>query len=152
MVGIVRLEKASKVAANLLRTLAPACHRIEIAGSIRRGKPEVKDVELVAIPKGLRVDLFGEPMVDDRTELDVIVAGLLEDGLLEMRTPVRMGRRYQSLRTVRTGLKPIRNAANCRCCGFGRWFGLVFQDERKPNSPRPGERVLRRPDAIGSGG
>lgn len=42
------------VALARLRTFAalirPYCLRLEIAGSIRRGKPEVKDAELVAIP------------------------------------------------------------------------------------------------------
>ncbi|MBE3038289.1 MAG: hypothetical protein IMZ62_05710, partial [Chloroflexi bacterium] len=31
---------------------APYCKRIEIAGSIRRGKPEVGDIEIVALPDG----------------------------------------------------------------------------------------------------
>lgn len=38
--------------------LAPHCDRIEIAGSIRRKKPEVKDIEIVAIPKSYEVGLF----------------------------------------------------------------------------------------------
>jgi len=33
--------------------LSPYCSRIEIAGSIRRAKPEVGDIELVAIPKDI---------------------------------------------------------------------------------------------------
>jgi DNA polymerase/3'-5' exonuclease PolX len=38
--------------------LAPHCHRIEIAGSIRRRKAEVKDIEIVAIPKPYDTGLF----------------------------------------------------------------------------------------------
>lgn len=39
----------------------PYCERAEIAGSIRRQKPEVKDIEIVVIPKTETVkDLFGE--------------------------------------------------------------------------------------------
>jgi DNA polymerase/3'-5' exonuclease PolX len=45
--------------------LAPYCHRIEIAGSLRRGKPEVKDIELVAIPKAIPTGLFGDEMITD---------------------------------------------------------------------------------------
>ena len=37
---------------------APHCYRIEIAGSIRRKKPEVKDIEIVAIPKPYDIGLF----------------------------------------------------------------------------------------------
>lgn len=41
---------ALKIAEELVECLRPGCMRIEIAGSIRRGKPEVKDIEIVAIP------------------------------------------------------------------------------------------------------
>lgn len=49
-------------AAQLRDTLAPHCERIVIAGSIRRHKPEPKDIELVAIPLQAPVDLFGNEM------------------------------------------------------------------------------------------
>ncbi len=38
--------------------LAPHCERIEIAGSIRRKKPECRDIEIVAIPKPYQTGLF----------------------------------------------------------------------------------------------
>ncbi len=43
--------EAYKIATEILEELRPYCTRIEIAGSIRRKKPEVKDIEIVAIPK-----------------------------------------------------------------------------------------------------
>lgn len=49
------------VAQRLLAALAPYCERIELAGSIRRQKPLVGDIELVAIPRRPR-DLLGEPI------------------------------------------------------------------------------------------
>lgn len=55
---IMELNKALKIALKLKDLLAPHCERIEIAGSIRRRKPEVKDIELVAIPKPYDVGLF----------------------------------------------------------------------------------------------
>lgn len=45
------LETARAVAEQLVFLMSPHCERIEIAGSIRRGKAEVKDIELVLIPK-----------------------------------------------------------------------------------------------------
>ncbi len=47
----------------LAADLAPYCARIEIAGSIRRGKPTVADIELVAAPRFTPSpdDLFGTP-------------------------------------------------------------------------------------------
>jgi len=44
-------SKALEIAENVKTLLSPHCERVEIAGSIRRKKPEVKDIEIVAIPK-----------------------------------------------------------------------------------------------------
>jgi DNA polymerase/3'-5' exonuclease PolX len=53
--------QARSVASALEHYLSPACHRIEVAGSLRRMKPMVRDIELVAIPK-MDIDLFGNPL------------------------------------------------------------------------------------------
>lgn len=45
------LETAEAAAKRLVEFLNPACERIEIAGSIRRKKAMVGDIEIVAIPK-----------------------------------------------------------------------------------------------------
>lgn len=47
----VPLTIAQEVARLLMAELAPACDRIMVAGSIRRGAADVGDIELVAIPK-----------------------------------------------------------------------------------------------------
>jgi len=47
----MKLEHAQQIAESLKAELEPYCERIEIAGSIRRKKPEVKDIEFVCIPK-----------------------------------------------------------------------------------------------------
>ncbi|GAI50844.1 unnamed protein product, partial [marine sediment metagenome] len=47
----MELEKAKVIAENLRSLLAPVCARITIAGSIRRQKPEVGDIELLCVPK-----------------------------------------------------------------------------------------------------
>jgi DNA polymerase/3'-5' exonuclease PolX len=65
----MELPVARKTAEVLRDSLAPYCARVEIAGSIRRGKPEVKDVELVCVPKwepSELTDLFGEPELLNR--------------------------------------------------------------------------------------
>lgn len=43
--------RAYQIAMDAKRQLEPWCERIEIAGSLRRQKPQVKDIELVCIPK-----------------------------------------------------------------------------------------------------
>lgn len=54
---------AAAAADTLLQALTPLCERIEIAGSLRRGKEMVGDIEVVAIPTPQR-NLFGEPTGD----------------------------------------------------------------------------------------
>jgi DNA polymerase/3'-5' exonuclease PolX len=50
------------VAERLVEALRPACVQIEIAGSVRRGKPEVGDLEIVAQPVlSVAADMFGNP-------------------------------------------------------------------------------------------
>lgn len=51
-------NKALEIAEKTKTLLAPFCERIEIAGSIRRKKPIVKDIEIVAIPKPYDIGLF----------------------------------------------------------------------------------------------
>ena len=64
----MRLSEARGHAEWLQSLMRPYCRRIEIAGSIRRGADEVKDIELVAIPRwetkpGSALSLFGtEPV------------------------------------------------------------------------------------------
>lgn len=54
----MKLFDASHEASVVLDQLAPHCVRIAIAGSIRRRVPEVKDIEIVAIPKPYDTGLF----------------------------------------------------------------------------------------------
>ena len=56
------LDYATKIAEELKTMLEPTCERIQIAGSIRRKKPFVGDIELLCIPK---VDAFGSAHLID---------------------------------------------------------------------------------------
>ena len=49
----MQLEFAKEVANAFIGQIQPFCSRVEIAGSVRRGKREVKDVEICAIPRDL---------------------------------------------------------------------------------------------------
>ena len=59
----MKLKEARNIAGLIIADLDKYCERIEIAGSVRRGKAEVKDIEIVAMPR-----LRYEPQL-----LDVIV-------------------------------------------------------------------------------
>lgn len=53
----MNLEDAKFLADKVCSVLQPFCEKIEVAGSVRRGRSEVGDVDLVALPKA--VDLPG---------------------------------------------------------------------------------------------
>lgn len=46
----MKLDKAKLIADEIISRLEPYCHRVEIAGSVRRRCPEVGDIEIVCIP------------------------------------------------------------------------------------------------------
>lgn len=68
-------EDALRLAEEVKDTLSIGCERIEIAGSLRRKKAEIGDIELVAIPVLLdgAMDLFGIP-VGQISMLDMVVS------------------------------------------------------------------------------
>ncbi len=49
----MELERAQKIASGVVKRLGPYCQRIEIAGSIRRQKATVNDIDIVLIPSDL---------------------------------------------------------------------------------------------------
>lgn len=65
-------ELMNQMAERLVKKLAPACERIEIAGSLRRRKAMVGDIELVLIPIAY-TDLFGAPL-PGATQVDSLLA------------------------------------------------------------------------------
>jgi DNA polymerase/3'-5' exonuclease PolX len=55
------LATARRYADQIVTWLTPCCHRIEIAGSIRRLRPDCGDIDLVVIPKiEVQKDMLGE--------------------------------------------------------------------------------------------
>lgn len=80
---------ALAVVRELLPWLQPWCEELRVAGSLRRERPEVGDVELVFVPKqeaGPRVDMFSPAPL--RPQTDAVFAGLLAAGVIERRRNV----------------------------------------------------------------
>jgi DNA polymerase (family 10) len=55
---VMTLEEATTIAEKVKQTLSPYCDKIEIAGSIRRRKPVVHDIDIVLIEKPWRLLLL----------------------------------------------------------------------------------------------
>lgn len=71
-------DKALSVAQHIRESLLPGCEQLVIAGSLRRQKPDVKDIELVAElkPGGL----FGD--IPDTGALEAAIASAMRDGVI----------------------------------------------------------------------
>jgi DNA polymerase/3'-5' exonuclease PolX len=101
------LLQAEAVASRLVTLLRPGCSRIEIAGSIRRRRPDVGDVEIVAVPRfedGIPASMFDPP--PKVSALDSIFALAFESGVLAPH-PERPanGERYKRLWIPKPGIQ-----------------------------------------------
>lgn len=98
--------QALAVAQHVVAAIEYACERVEVAGSLRRGRATVHDVEIVAQPRLAR-DLFGH--VDERApcELDQVLARLEREGRIARRETAagqRWGPKWKAAIAVRTGV------------------------------------------------
>jgi DNA polymerase/3'-5' exonuclease PolX len=103
------LAQAQGLAQDLLKRLSGACHTIKIAGSVRRWKPWVGDVEVLAIPafgKKNSGDLFGTP--ETVSLLDQRLEHLVSEGILEYRKnkkgSLTKGEKIKLFRDLETGI------------------------------------------------
>jgi DNA polymerase/3'-5' exonuclease PolX len=101
--------QALRLAIGLRLALEPGCTRIEIAGSVRRLKPEPHDLEIVAIPKieeREARDLFGGQVGVHRVNVfEIVLAELLARGEWEFDPLLkRNGPKYKRLRHVASGM------------------------------------------------
>jgi DNA polymerase/3'-5' exonuclease PolX len=66
----MKLDIARRLASEITRRIRPHCDRFEIAGSIRRCKPDVKDIEIVCVPKSFTSSsaLFGGKDITKRSD------------------------------------------------------------------------------------
>lgn len=108
----MQLALAEKLAEKIIETMRPYCERVEVAGSIRRQKAKVKDIEIVAIPKyeGF-IDLLNEHP-----------RNLLYDWAMEMKAQKR-------IQWIMTGTSEIKD---CDINPDGRyWRGLLVASQIK---------------------
>lgn len=87
------LAEAKALAIRICDRIAPACERVEVAGSIRRGKSEVGDIELVVIPRfEMPADLFGPVEASRQNVLWGLLDGFSNKKLLHY---TKAGDRYR---------------------------------------------------------
>lgn len=84
----IPLAEASMLAHQVVKLLEPYANRIEVLGSIRRGRPDVGDIEIGLMPKIEKrddpADLFGDTKINVNTQLEA-VERLIVEGVFEHR-------------------------------------------------------------------
>lgn len=170
------LEQAESIAEKALADLAPHCIRIAIAGSIRRRKPDVGDIEIVAVPAPYDVGLFESgvatvvnqwPKV--RGELPCkYTQRLLPDGIALDLFFARL-ENWGLIFAIRTGSADFSHYVLARgwvSCGYKSVDGMLTRDGEPVSVPEesdlfrligvpwvaPGERSLVRPMSDHAGG
>jgi DNA polymerase/3'-5' exonuclease PolX len=74
----MKLQNALSIADGIVAALSPNCEIINVAGSCRRKKPEVGDIEIVCVPKRKIIKpLFGDDIIGGRTKGFVSAVELL---------------------------------------------------------------------------
>jgi DNA polymerase/3'-5' exonuclease PolX len=102
---LIPLDRAQGVTNALCAALIESCQRLSVAGSIRRGKRFVGDIELLAVPLGtVQTDLFGAP-AGTVSDLDRAIERLVEHPEWEWdRHQPRRGDRWKRLTFVPLGV------------------------------------------------
>lgn len=85
----MRHNSALQVAESLVEYFRPACKRIEIHGSLRRMKPEVKDIDLLIIPDLTPIPRakleFGKPVPKIyKTALDKMLDDMVNEDAIQL--------------------------------------------------------------------
>lgn len=104
------LCNAERLAEKLVKWLIPASERIEIAGSVRRRKPEVHDIELVAISKPRRPAFGDPPSLNGADALTALLEQMIrQQKIAKMAQGGRWGERYKCFQVYSEGfvLLPI---------------------------------------------
>jgi DNA polymerase/3'-5' exonuclease PolX len=90
----MKLEQAEQIAKRWVEWLSPYCERVEIAGGVRRRKPEPHDLEIVAIPKTAEErDMFGY-VIADQNQLEAFIDGCI---YMDLCNAVKHGPKYKQL-------------------------------------------------------
>lgn len=83
------LDEATKLALGFVAVLEPLCDRVCIAGSIRREKPDVGDIEILYIPKTSTRQVPGDMFASETVNLvDAWLQDKMKEGLLAKRPSV----------------------------------------------------------------
>jgi len=101
----MKLEEGRLIANEVVELLKPLCEKIEIAGSIRREKPEVKDIDIVLLPKGVEANVFRQRLEEAGAKTTLAGEKFLQFLFKEAQIDVYLAKdgNFEILLLIRTG-------------------------------------------------
>jgi DNA polymerase (family 10) len=132
----MKLEEAERLAQDFIEEIRPFCERIQVAGSVRRKRPEVKDVDLVMIVRdwfGLNATLqkLGKLVLDGPKVKRILYKGAQID--MYVATP----KTWATLLLIRTGSVDH----NIRLCTIARSKGMHLSASGDGLFDQEGKRI-----------
>jgi len=122
----MRLRDAEALATRVIAVISPYCERVQVAGSVRRKRPEVHDIDIVLIPKSLHFASIVKALDPEKVLLQgpkltrLLVEGVQVD--LCVATPETWG----AILLIRTGSPEH----NIRLCSIARSRGMKLSAAR----------------------
>lgn len=133
----MKLEKAKKIADQLVEKLTPYCSKTKVAGSIRRRKPQVRDIDMVLIPS----DPWGLNALLKTVGAKVVAGGKLSRFILPSGIQVDLyfatDETWATLLLIRTGPK----GNNIRLCSIAKRRGWHLSASGQGLFNEKGERI-----------
>jgi len=133
----MQLDRAKTIAEEVIKQLSPYCQKIEVAGSIRRQKATVRDIDIVLIPCDPPWDLLhevkwlGQSKIDGAKLKRILYHGAQLD--LYFATPET----WATLLLIRTGSKEN----NIRLCSLAKRKGWHLAASGDGLFNEKGERI-----------
>jgi len=132
----MELERAQSIADEVIKRLAPYCQRIAVAGSVRRQKPMVNDIDLVLIPNDLW-SLHGELMKLGQLKMSGQKIMRVMIGNTQVDIYVADEDTWATLLLIRTGSKE----SNIRLCSRAKDMGWHLAASGDGLFNEKGERI-----------
>ncbi|MBA7537062.1 hypothetical protein ES705_29328 [subsurface metagenome] len=132
----MELERAQSIADEVIKRLAPYCQRIAVAGSVRRQKPMVNDIDLVLIPNDLW-SLHGELMKLGQLKMSGQKIMRVMIGNTQVDIYIADETTWATLLLIRTGSKD----SNIRLCSLAKKKGWHLAASGDGLFNEKGERI-----------
>lgn len=132
----MNLDEAKRLAFKILQVIEPCCENAQVAGSVRRQRPEVNDIDIVAIPKPfmwtripilMRSELEAKPGIGGPELIRMYVPfANVPDGQVQVDFYAATEKTWGVLLLIRTGSTDH----NIRLCTHAKALGMMLSASR----------------------